>query len=349
MQATTRSTTLTIGIDLGDEFSVLCVLDESGAVQERCQVRTTPAAFEARFRAWPASRCALEVGTHSPWVQPLLRAAGHEVLVANARKLRLIYAGERKTDRLDAEKLARVARMDPALLSPIEHRGPAVQADRAQLRARDALVRCRTLLVNHARGVCKGFGARLPRCSPERLPAHLAAVPEALRPALTPILGMIAAHTTQLRAYDRALVRVARAHYPITAALRAVPAVGSLTALAYVLVIEDPSRFKDSRTVAAYLGLCPRQRQSGASDPECRISKAGDNFVRRLLVQSAQRMLQKRSPDTALKQFGLRLAARGDKTAKKRAVVAVARKLATLLHRLWVTGRPYRPFPAGTA
>jgi transposase len=325
------------------------VLDAAGVVQERGEVRTTPAAFEARFRAWPASRCALEVGTHSPWVQPLLRAVGHEVLVANARKLRLIFAGDRKNDRLDAEKLARVARMDPALLAPIEHRGPAVLADRAQLRARDALVRCRTILVNHARGVCKGAGARLPRCAPERLPAHLAAVPEALRPALEPILSMIAEHTTRLRAYDRALVRVARAHYPITAALRAVPGVGSLTALAYVLMIEDPHRFKESRTVPAYLGLCPRQRQSGASDPECRISKAGDGFVRRLLVQSAQRILQKRSPDTALQRFGRRLAARGDKIAKRKAVVAVARKLATLLHRLWVTGRPYRPFPAGPA
>lgn len=349
MQATTVFPALTIGIDLGDEFSAICVLDAGGVVQERCEVRTTPAAFEGRFRGWPAARCALEVGTHSPWVQPLLRAAGHDVLVANPRKLRLIFAGERKSDRLDAEQLARVARLDPTLLAPIEHRGAAVVADRAQIRARDALVRCRTLLVNHARGVCKSFGVRLPRCAAKRLSAHLATVPAALLPALTPILATVADLTTRIRAYDRALAQVAAARYPVTTRLRAVPGVGPLTALAYVVAIEDPTRFAQSRTVGAYLGLCPRQRQSGASDPECRISKAGDGFLRCLLVQSAQRVLQTRSPDTALKQFGLRLAARGGKTAKKRAVVAVARKLAILLHRLWVTARPYERFPGTLA
>lgn len=335
---------LTIGLDLGDRFTQLCALDARGQVHATARLRTTPAALERQCAALPRCRIVLEVGTHSPWVSRLLERRGHEVLVANARQLRLIYGSDRKSDRVDAETLARLGRLDPALLKPIHHRGPEAQADLAQLRARDALVRTRTLLINHVRGAVKAWGARLPASSaPAFATAAAAGVPLALRRALGPLLELIATLTHEIRGMERQLQRLAQEQYPETARLRQPSGVGLLTALCYVLTLEDPGRFPQSRAVGPYLGLCPRRDQSGGRDAQLRITKRGDAMLRRLLVSGAQYILGPFGPDTDLRRWGLRLAARGGKNAKKRAVVAVARKLATLLHRLWVSGAAYQP------
>lgn len=342
--SSTLSVKMTIGLDLGDKYSVFFVLDAEGEFVEEGRVRTTRAGMDRFFGSREPARVALEVGTHSPWVSRMVADLGHEVLVANARKLRAIYENELKSDRVDAEMLARIARVDPQLLSPIRHRSAETQIDLAMIRSRDALVRARTLLVNHVRGSVKAFGYRLAKFSTHSF--HLKApeaIPPELRPALTPVIQTIGALTQQIDQQRRIIEKTAAATYPDMTVLQQVPGVGPLTALTFILTIQDPSRFRKSRNVPVYLGLTPRRSQSGDQDPQLRITKAGDEDLRRLLVQSAQYLLGPFGPDTALRRWGLTLAQRGGKRAKKRAVVAVARKLAVLLHRLWLTGEVYEP------
>jgi transposase len=338
---------LTIGLDLGDRRSSVCVLGADGEVRRRFTLATTAPALEKALKGYPSSRVVLEVGTHSPWVSRLVAQLGHEAVVANPRRVRLIAQGTDKSDRADAETLARLGRADPRLLHPIQHRGEAVQRDRALLGVRDGLVRARTALVNQARGVSKSLGQRLPRCSTDSFAARLRreGLTE-LFPALQALSRVVEQLTHEIRALEREIEAVSAKRYPETQRLRQVSGVGPITALAYVLTIEDPARFPRSRALGGYLGLRPRRRQSGDTDPALRISKAGDAFLRRLLVQSAHYVLGPFGPDSDLRRFGLRLLARGGRAAKKKALVAVARKLAVLLHRLWVSGKPYQPVRA---
>ncbi|MFV2045393.1 MAG: IS110 family transposase [Anaerolineales bacterium] len=260
-------------------------------------------------------------------------------------KLRAIYHNPRKDDRADAETLARLARLDPNLLSPIHHRSPQAQADLSVIRSRDALVRSRTLLINHARSIVKSTGARLPSCSAGSFARKVApSIPEPLQPALLPILDTIASLTQQIRSYNQEVEKLCSERYPETKLLRGISGVGPLTALAYILTLEDPHRFHKSREVGPALGLVPRTDQSGGHDPQLRITKTGDTYLRRLLVGSAQYILGPFGPNCDLRRWGLKLAERGGKNAKRRAVIAVARKLAILLHHLWKTGEIYDPF-----
>jgi transposase len=337
---------MTAGLDLGDKYSYLCLIDTvSGEVIEEGRLRTTPEAFGRRFASEQPMRIAIEAGTHSPWVSRVLEECGHQLLVANARKLRLIYANKQKTDEIDAENLARLARLDPKLLYPLKHRGEESQAHMAIIRSREALVSARTQLVNHVRGAVKSFGGRLPKCPAvsfhKRVPEHF---PEALRPALGPILEQIGSLTQRIRDDARQLETISKERYPETELLRQVEGVGPLTALTFVLTLEDPYRFEKSRTVGAYLGLVPARDQSGDRDPrEKHISKEGDEMLRKLLVGSAHYILGPFGSDSDLRRHEEKIASRGAKNAKKRAVVAVARKLSVLLHRLWVSGEIYEP------
>jgi transposase len=338
---------MTAGLDIGDKYSYLCLIDQqSGEVIEEGRLRTTPEAFRRRFASQEQPmRIAIEAGTHSPWASRVLEEeCGHEVLVANARKLRLIYSNKRKTDEIDAENLARLARLDPKLLYPLKHRGEESQAHMALIRSREALVSARTQLVNHVRGAVKSFGHRLPRCPArsfhKNAPEH---IPEALRPALGPILEQIGSLTQRIRDYERRLETIAKEHYPETELLRQVEGIGPLTALTFVLTVEDPYRFEKSRSVGAYLGLVPATDRSGDRDPQKHISKEGDEMLRKLLVGSAHYILGPFGSDSDLRRHGQKIASRGAKNAKKRAAVAVARKLSVLLHRLWVSGEVYDP------
>lgn len=336
---------MTAGLDLGDKHSHLCMLDtKSGEVIEETRLRTTPEALRRRFDSETQMKIAIEVGTHSPWVSRLLEECGHEIVVANPRKVRLIYSDKRKTDKIDAENLARLARLDPRLLYPLKHRGEGSQAHLAIIRARDALVGTRTQLINHVRGAVKSFGTRLPKCSARSFHNKAADhLPEELVPALRPLLETIGELNSRIRDYDRKLEEITAEHYPETEILRLVPGVGPLTALSFILTLEDPHRFERSRAVGAYLGLVPGKDQSGDSDPQQRISKEGDEMLRKLLVGSSQYILGPFAPDSDLRRHGEKIAERGGKNAKKRAVVAVARKLSVLLHRLWLTGEQYDP------
>ena len=336
-----------IGVDLGDEIAYYVCLDENGEPGERGQVKMTPAAMRKTFGSVRRTRIAIEAGAQSRWVSRELEALGHEVIVANPRQVKLISASTRKSDPADALLLARLARVDPGLLAPVEHRSEELQMDLVAVRARAQLVECRTALMNALRGMAKTFGIRLPRITSERYAERtLAQLPERLRERLAGLLGAVVALTEQVEAYDEQIERIARERYPETARLEEVPGVGTLTAATFVLTIAEPRRFARSREVGGYVGLRPRQQQSGARNPQLGITKAGDRYLRTLLVQSAHCVLRRYAPDTALKRWGLKLCERGGANAKKRAVVAVARKLAVLLHKLWVSETRYVAFPA---
>jgi len=337
-----------VGMDLGDKYSVLCTLDEAGEIFEESRIRTTSAGVAARFEHLSACRVVLEAGTHSPWVSRQIESYGHEVIVANPRRVALIYGDHTKSDEIDARTLAKLGRMDPELLSPIRHRGAETLAHRAVLTARTAMVRSRARLIQVARGITKSHGQRLPSCGANGFAGKVKdKIPAELAPALIPLVEIIDDLTRRIRVQDREIERICEETYPDTALLRQIGGVGAVTALRFVLTLEDPYRFTSSRSVASYLGLRPRRSQSGGSDPQMRITKAGDREMRRLLVQSAHYILGPFGKDCDLRRFGERLAARGGKSGKKRAVVAVARKLAVLLHRLWVTGETYEPLRNG--
>ena len=194
----------------------------------------------------------------------------------------MIYGDKRKNDKLDAQKLAHLARVDPELLYPIEHQSKDSQTHLALIHSRDALIRSRTQLINHIRGTVKSFGARLPKCSAESFHKKVAGqLPHELAEALEDVVATIGSLTERIRDYNKRIERVCEESYPEeTGLLRQVPGVGALTSLTFVLTLEDPRRFEKSRSVGAYLGLVPGKDQSGESDPGKRISGEGDEMLR---------------------------------------------------------------------
>jgi transposase len=335
---------LTIGVDLGDRWSFYCVLDEAGKILLEQKVATTPEAMKQTFGKIPRSLIAMETGTHSPWVSRLLAELGHKRIVAHAQKVELITKSNRKDDRHDARTLARLARIDPELLGPVRHRSAKAQIHLTVIRARAELVSARTALVNAVRGLVKSYGQRLPKCGTQQVNRELAAELNAeLREVLEPLLKEIESLNERVKEYDERMEKIAKEVYPQVSLLKQVKGVGTQIALTYVLTIEDPHRFLKSREVGCFLGLRPGRRNSGESEPQKGISKEGDRYLRTMMVQGAHYILGPFGEDSDLRRWGLKLAERGGKNAKKRAVVAVARKLAVLLHRLWVSGEVYEP------
>ncbi len=344
MPAETPAGPFTVGIDVGDTYSHLCVLEADGSVSEETRVRTTPTALRRQLSGLPSCRVVIEVGSQSPWLSRLVHDLGHDCIVANPVRVQLIAKGTQKTDRSDAETLARLGRADPQLLSPVAYRSPQAQADLAIIRSRKALIAARTLLINQVRGTVKAVGGRLRACDADSFATRVAdELPEEVARAVTPLLTAIATLTEQIKAADTRIAALIEERYPHAKALQQVAGVGPLISLTFVLTLGDPTRFPTSRAVGPYLGLAPGQRSSGQRTPQLGISKSGDPYLRHLLIQGAHAILGYRGPDTDLRRWGLRKAAAGGKTGKKRAVTAVARKLAVLLHRLWVTGEVYEP------
>jgi transposase len=344
---TTRIPNVTIGLDVGDRVSRTCEIDAAGAVLREATVPTTAAGLTQYFGGRERCRVVLEVGTHSPWMARRLTDVGHEVFVANPSAMygqRRTRGRRRRNDCLDAAFLARQGRSDVALLYPIRHRSARAQQHLAVIRARDQLVQTRTKLINHVRGAMKSMGHRLGSCSAPSFATQAArAIPAELRASLEPMLDILTVLTQRIAAYDAQVRQIATTEYPIVAQLQALAGVGTLTALAYVLLVDDPTRFPTSRAVGPYFGLVPQLDASGDVAPQLRISRAGDALGRRLLVSAAHYVLGPFGPDCDLRRHGEALARRGGKNAKKRAVIAVARKLAVLLHHLWVSGQPYDP------
>ncbi|BCL59350.1 IS110 family transposase [Desulfomarina profundi] len=335
---------ITIGMDLGDKTNFVCIVGDRGTILLSKSIDNNVESIRKFFRKYKRTTVAIEAGTHSPWMSRLLSSMGCNVLVGNPRKLRAIWESDCKTDQRDAEMLARIARFDPNLLYPIQHKGEQVQADLALLHSRDLLVRTRSSQINHVRGIVKSFGERLPSCSTECFHKKaISHIPQQLQLGLGPVLILIAQLNEQIKALDKEIESISSERYPETELLRRVKGVGPLTALAFVLTVEDPGRFGKSRQIGPYLGLTPRRDQSGETDKQLRITKAGSPFLRKLLINSAQYILGPFGEDCNLQRFGLRLASRGGKNARRKAVVAVGRKLAILLHRLWKYGEIYDP------
>jgi transposase len=334
----------TVGIDLGDTYSAICVLDHTGEIVVEERLRMDRERVIQRFDSIAPSRIVLESGTHSRWMSHLLKELGHEVIVANARRLRMIYASENKTDKLDAHVLARVGRFDVKLLSAIEHRTHQAHVDMEQLKARELLVTERKRLITHIRSIVKTFGYSLPSCDTQYFCSKTRAhIPEQLDEVMGALYEVIEMVNEKIRGYDKQIDTLGHEQYPETQLLRNITGVGPITSLAYVLTIENPNRFAKSRDVGSYFGLRPRLSQSGERDPQLPITKCGNSMVRRLLVQAAHYILGPFGPDCDLRRFGLRIAEHGGKRAKKIAVIAVARKLSVLLHRLWLHGEIYDP------
>lgn len=337
--------TAVVGMDVSDRFSQLCSVDEQGEILDEERIRTTPGDMRQRFQGRPVRRIVLEVGAHSPWIDELLRGLGHEVRLADPRTTRMIFESDRKTDRFDALQLARLGLLHPDLVRPVVHRSRATRSALAVLRARAALVEVRSSLINHVRGAVKPWGVRLPACSTESFPGRVAALlPKEVAQTLQPILQQIGQLSERIGEYDGQVERMGQEQYPDTKILRQVPGVGPVTALTYVLTLETPGRFRKSRAVGSYVGMTARQDQSGQTCKQLRITKAGDRALRTLLVQCAHHILGRYGPDCDLKRWGLALCQRGAKASKKRAIVAVARRLAVLLHALWKTRGVYDPF-----
>jgi len=339
---TTVQLPTTVGLDISDRASHFHVMRGDGVSLKTGKVGTEAADLTRLFDEWAGCRLVIEAGCHSPWISRLGLARGLEVVVANPRRVELIAKSDKKTDRTDAETLARLGKSNVEVLAPITHRSKQAQEHLAVLRSRDAAVSARTMLINQVRGTLKSHGHRAPKCAAQCFASRVTkTIPAELAPALLPIVELLT-HTDQaIRGYDKKLERIAAEHYPVTEQLRAIRGVGPIVSLALVLTLDDPKRFK-GRDVGAYLGLVPRVQCSGKMQPQLGITKAGDREMRRLLVISANYILGRYGPDCDLRRFGLRLAGDGgDKNAKKRAKVAVARKLAILMHHLWRTGAAY--------
>src|ERR1700747_1098713 len=308
---------LTIGVDLGDRSSAYCVLNEAGEIVLEHNLATTPEAMKQVFGSMPRCRIAMETGTHSPWVSRLLTALGHEVIVGHAQKVRLITKSRRKDDRLDARTLARLMRIDPELLSPVKHRSAQAQLHLTEIRARAVLVRARTTLVNAARGLVKSYGERLRKCGTEQFRQETTSgLSAGLREALEPLSHEVESLNERIKEYERRIERMAKETYPEVELLKQVKGVGDLIALAYVLTIEDPHRFRKSRDAGCFVGLQPGRRDSGESAPQMHISKEGDEYLRKLLVQGAHYILGPFGEDSDLRRWGKKLAERGGKNAR---------------------------------
>lgn len=336
---------ITVGIDLGDRFSTYCMLNEDGELVERGRIKSEEAALRRHFEDSERYRIVIECGTHSPWISRLLKRFGHQVIVANARKIKSVTGRKAKNDEKDAEELAHLGYCDPFLLSPIQHRSVERQQDLNLIRARDTLVRARTMIVNSVRGLVKSAGARLPKCSTKSFSERTKdSIPEELRELAIPLLQQIEQLGEQIGGLDRKIEQMAQ-RYPEIRILRTAPGVGPIVGAAYVLTLDRPEAIAKSRQVGPFLGLRPGQSQSGDSDPQLRISKEGNGYLRKLLVQAGHYILGRFGPDSQLRRWGLKLASSGGKRGKKRAVVAVARKLAVILHSMWRHKASFQAFP----
>lgn len=334
----------TIGMDLGAGKSAFCILTPDGKRREEGELPTRQLEMQTFFAFQPPSRVVIEASGPSRWVAEVATSCGHEVVVANPREFRLIAESHRKTDRNDARILADFGQIRPSLLHPVQLRGLKCQIARTLLSARSLLVSQRTRLINVIRANVRNLGQPLPTGSAacfHRKAKEL--IPTELQPSLSPLMEILESLGKAIATYDKEIERTCKEDFPETSILLQVPSVGPNTALCFIATIEDPHRFRSSRDVGAYVGLVAMQRSSGSKNPQLRISKRGDKLLRRLLVNSASHVMGGKAIDSDLKRYGERMKGRGGQAAAGKARIAVARKIAILLHRLLITGEVYEP------
>lgn len=336
---------LSVGIDLGADASVACLLDRAGKVVKTEAFSMSPDVVREMFGRDEPVTIVLEACNQAAWVSRLLEELGHVVLVCNPRRLKLIACSTLKTDKLDAEILARLARlsqMDPALVQGTTVRSRSTQLVRSQLRGREQLVKARTALISFVRSTLRADALPLHSCESKRFASKIdpSTLPADTWSVIEHPVAMIQELTMRIEAIEMSLQQAAKER-PEVQHLQEIDGIGLLTSLSFVLCIEDPTRFARSRDVGPYLGLVPVVRSSSTEERRGRITKAGDGGVRRLLVQAAQSMLRSKR-ESALKRFALRIE---ERRGRKKAVVALARKLAVVMHRVWVSGEDYVRFP----
>lgn len=335
---------LSVGLDLGDRQAAASVMTTEGELMEEVWLKVTEPALQAYFGRMAPSRVVLEAGTHSPWIKRLLLGLGHEVLVLNPYKVRLIAESTNKTDRVDARTLAELGRIGSTVMSTVSHRSKEAQLDLQLLRSRALLVETRTKLIGHVRSAVKTAGGRVRKCDAGYF-AKWAQVdmPEEVKEALIPVALEIWNLTEKIKAYEREIARLIAERYRDAQRLLKLPGVGPITALSFVLLLERPERFRSNRQVGRYLGLTPGVRQSSRRRHELGITKAGDRELRKLLTQAAHSIMRCPSADGHLRRWAL-AKAEGGKGRKKKATVALARKLAVLMLAIWRSGEEYQPF-----
>ena len=342
------NTEMTIGMDLGNKKHEICILETaSGSLIETVSILNDMVSMENyfnRFKDPQKVKVAIEAGTHSPWIYHLLKDMGFRVLVGNPRRLRMIWQTDNKNDQRDAEMLARIARLDTKLLHPIQHRNMEAHKDLNILKCRDGLVSCRTNLVNTVRGLLKSQGIVVPSSSTDAFAKKAVSIlPSELVPIFRDLLTTIEELSLKIKKFDKMIHKICEKKYPEAIHLQQIKGVGPITSLGYVLTLEQHSRFKKSRDVGPFLGLVPKRDQSGDTDKQLSITKSGNCYLRSTLVSASHYILGPFGEDCDLRRYGLRIAERGGKAAKRKAVVAVARKLAVVMHSLWKSGQTYEP------
>ena len=343
-QLTNLTLPVTIGLDLGNKSTQCAVFGEDGQRAEERAVTTNHEQLTNLFCRFPGARIVMEASTASRWIHNLAVELGHEVVVANPRNIPLITASVKKCDRNDARLLGELGQLRPDLLSPVQLREDRYQVVRAMLFARLQLVKQRAALVTFVRSEVRVLGFGLPSCGTKVFAKKCRELlPTSIRSAMDPIVDVIESLCKGIESYDEQVEKLSNEQFRESGVLRQVHGIGPLIALAFVATIGDSERFKKSRTVGAYLGLVPRIRQSGKSNPALGITKCGDRYMRSLLVSAATRILAPSGADSDLRRYGERIIGDGGRRAKARARIAVARKLGVLLHRLLCTGEVYEP------
>jgi len=348
MKTTNNSSTkLFIGMDVSEKSIEICALSSKSDMSKNIKIANTPKSVNKFIDGYTGDKSflvfAIETGTHSPWLEELISMKGCKVYVCNARKLRMIWQSDQKSDTRDATMLANMLKFNPKLLYPIKHQKKETRIDLSVIKCRDALVRSRTSMMNCIRGQLRSFGVDTSSLKPYNF-SSLAAkiIPNELRCTMDGILAQIKLLELEIRNYDKKIEELCK-KYPVTEKFRNIKGVGPLVSLVFALIISNPERFKRGRHLSSYLGLVPRRYQSGATDRQLSITKAGNCLLRRLLVQSANYIMGPFGQECDLREFGMKIRARGNNIAKKKAKVAVARKLAILMLKLWLSEEEYIP------
>jgi transposase len=333
-----------IGIDIGDKINTVCVLNNDGEIIQECEVENTGQEMHDFFIEYPNARVAIEACSHSLWLHDLLVRLGCQVFVGNPRKLRIISSSSRKNDKNDSRLLARLVRSDLDLLYPIVVRDILTQQDMVIIKTRTMLIKTRGDLVRHIRGIIKPFGLKLPKDVTtdnfhDKVKEHLS---KELLPILKHTIKSIKDLSIQIKNLDKKIDSLINKKYPEAMLLQTIDGIGPITALTFILIMGDPKRFEKSRDVGAYFGLVPRQDQSCTIDKSLPITKEGDSCMRSLLVNCSHHILGRYGKDTQIRRHGLKVMGQDEnKIRKKKAVIAVARKLSVLMHSMLISGEPF--------
>lgn len=347
-KCSTKTQKVYVGFDVSEKKIATFAICGEKTSKDNPEISNDPEAIKQFLKIFPDPKnvcVVMETGTHSLWMSELIRKLGFEVIVAHARDLALIYGTDKKNDKLDAEKLARLAQADKKLLHPVEHMTMERRTDLMVVKSRDLVVRQRVQTINAIRGFLRSCGCKMIEAgyTADSIKKCCSALPAEVKPAIIPLLQHICYCDRIIKDYDRQIRKLCQKYHE-TDILRQIPGVGELTALAFVLIIGNPRRFKNAQRLCAYLGLVPKQDQSGDTDKQLGITKQGNKLGRRLLIQASHYIMGPFGKDCKLRSFGLRIQSRGGNSAKMKSFVAVARKLVTVMFALWMNpGVPYDP------